>query len=60
MASSVGMFPFPNPGGGPDLQLRVRRDLPPTSRKLFYYLGNMRPHVARIFGADKVGSTGLG
>ena len=29
MASSVGAFPFPNPEGGPDLQLRVRRDLPP-------------------------------
>eukprot|EP00959_Pyramimonas_sp_CCMP1952_P085092 1779075-Pyramimonas_sp.AAC.1 len=62
MASSVGTFPFPNPEGGPDLQLRVRRDLSLSSRKLFYYLGNMRQRVrvSSIFGADKVGSTGLG
>eukprot|EP00959_Pyramimonas_sp_CCMP1952_P266494 5571281-Pyramimonas_sp.AAC.2 len=34
MASSVGTFPFPNPEGGPDLQLRVRRDLPPLFQKV--------------------------
>ena len=59
-AVAEGPFRFPNPDGGEDLELRVRRDLPQTARKLFYYLGNMRQAVANIFGAENVGSTGLG
>ena len=55
-----GPLMFPNPEGGPGLELRVRRDLPQTSRKLFYCLGNVRQVVANIFGHGRVGSTGLG
>ena len=40
--------------------LRVRRDLPPASRKLFYYLGQTRAIVGKVLAEFQVGSNGLG
>ena len=41
-SQTIGKFVFQNPIDGLGRTLRVRRDLPPASRKLFYYLGQPR------------------
>ena len=53
-------FLFPDSEGGLPPQLRVRRDLPLTSRKLFYHLCNARQAASQIPGADNISSAGFG
>ena len=61
-SQSIGKTVYQNPIGGLGWELRVRRDLPPASRKLFYYLGQPRAIIGKILGEKgfQVGSNGLG
>jgi len=61
-SQTVGKVVFQNPIDGLGWNLRVRRDLPPASRKLFYYLGQSRAIIGRVLAAGgfEVGSNGLG
>ena len=61
-SQTVGKVVFQNPIDGLGWNLRVRRDLPPASRKLFYYLGQSRAIIGRVLSAGgfEVGSNGLG
>ena len=61
-SQTVGKFVYQNPIDGLGWALRVRRDLPLASRKLFYYLGQSRAIIGKVLanGGFEVGSNGLG
>ena len=62
-SQTIGKVVFQNPIDGLGWNLRVRRVLPPASRKLFYYLGQSRAIIGRVLSAGggyEVGSNGLG